>query len=102
MPDSFATIDKRHLTVKLIKITIKTVGTWIFITETWSNLVIAREASNHEKLLKLLRSLRKSVKESWLQTRRNEKVASTFRAGVGENWSSDFNKVMLVHVVSKV
>ena len=51
---------ERHLTVNLCKLWL-TVSTKVLITETFTDLEIAVDTSNHRKLLKSLWRLRKSI-----------------------------------------
>ena len=84
----------------MIKIAIETVGTRVFITEAGGDLEIAVDTTHHEELLKLLRSLRQGVEFAGMETGRDEKVASTFGGGVGENWGGDFGEIVVIHIIA--
>ena len=70
---------KRHFHVKLIELTGAAVSTGILITETRRDLKVLVKTGNHQKLFKLLRCLRQSVKFSGMNTGRHKIVPRTFR-----------------------
>ena len=98
--DNFTIVNEGHFHVELVEIAVETVGTRVFVTETRGDLEVFRNATNHQKLLELLRGLREGVKLTRMEARRNEKVAGAFRAGVCENRRGDFGEIVVVHVIS--
>ena len=76
--DYIVLLYERHFTVDLCKFRL-TVGTQIFVTETFCNLEITVETGNHQQLLQGLWRLRQSVELSRVHTGRNHEVTGTLR-----------------------
>ena len=96
----FTVVDKRHFTVELIEITIKTVGSGVFVTEARGDLEIFVNATNHEELLELLRRLRQGIKSAWVKPGGHEKITGAFRGRVGKNRCGDFGEIVVVHIIT--
>ena len=76
------------------------VGPQILVPETPRNLKIAIEARRHAELLIDLRTLRKRVKLSVVQTARHQIVACALGSRFGQNGSLDLDKPQPVQVIS--
>ena len=100
LADLLAILHKAHLQIQLVKLTIQAISARVFVAEARSQLVVARHATNHQQLLKLLRCLWQGVEFTFLQTARNEEVARTLGAGISQNRRLDFDKIALVHILA--
>ena len=86
--------DKTHLHIYLRKLRLSITSS-ILIAETTSNLEVPLKSSGHQKLLVLLRRLRKSIKLSFFQSRRNNIVTRPFRRRFCHMWSFNLHKSIL-------
>ena len=93
---------KGHFQVKLVKFAWGAVCTSVLVSKTWSKLEVVIETADHQQLLELLWRLWQSVELAWVKTAWNQKVACAFGAGRCQNWSLNFQKVVVVHVVAYV
>ena len=76
------------------------VGTQVFITETFGELVIAVIAGNHQQLLEQLRALRQGKKVSIMNTAGHQVVTCTFRSGLAEHRRFNVDEAMGIKVLS--
>ena len=95
-----AILHKAHLQIQLVKLTIQAIGARVFVAEARSQLVVARHATNHQQLLKLLRCLWQGVEFTLLQAAGDEEVTRALGAGIGQNRRLDFDEIMLVHILA--
>ena len=100
LADLLAILHKAHLQIQLVKLTIQAVGARVFVAEASSQLVVARHATNHQQLLKLLRCLWQGVEFTLLQAAGDQEVTRTLGAGICKDWRLDFDKIALVHILA--
>ena len=100
LTDNFAVIHEGHFEVELVEIAVEAVGAGVFVAETGGDLVVARDATDHEELFELLGGLGEGVELAWMEARGDEEVASAFRGRVGENGGGNFDEVVGIHVVA--
>ena len=91
--------DKAHLTVDLRELRL-TVGTKVFVTETFHNLEIAVHTRHHKKLFQCLRRLRKGVELSRIHTRRNDEVTRSLRCRTYEHRGFNLQKSLAVQIAA--
>ena len=97
--DNIILVNEGHLAVDLSELRL-TVSTQVLVAETFCNLEVAVEATNHEQLLQSLRTLRKSVELSGVHARRHNKVACALRCGTDEDRSLYLDEVLRVEEVA--
>ena len=92
-------MNERHLAVYLCKLGL-TVGSEVFVTETFGYLEVAIEAAHHEQLLQCLRTLWQSIELSWVHSRWHDEVACTLGCRANEYWCLHFDKLSGVEEVA--
>ena len=91
--------DERHFAVYLRKFGL-TVGTQIFVAETFHNLEIAVESADHQQLFQCLRTLRQSVELPLIHAARHHKIARAFGRGVDQNGRFYLQKSLFVEIAA--
>ena len=97
--DDIILFNERHLTVYLREFRL-TVGTQVFVTETFGNLEVTVETGYHQQLLQRLRALRQSIELSRIHARRNYEVAGAFRSRTYQDRSFHFNETLAVQILT--
>ena len=91
--------DERHFAVYLRKFGL-TVGTQIFVAETFHNLEIAVESADHQQLFQCLRTLRQSVELPLIHAARHHKIARAFGRGVDQYGRFHLQKSLFVEIAA--
>src|SRR5699024_10521754 len=91
--------NKGHFQVDLSKLWL-TVCTQVLVTEASCKLDIAVETGQHQKLFVDLWGLRQRIEFSMMDSGWNQIVSCAFRCGLDEHWSLDFQKVILIEIIS--
>ena len=76
------------------------VGTQVFVTEAFDDLVVTIKARDHEQLLEDLRRLRQREKLAGMGARGHEVVARAFGRGFGEHRGFDVDETGVVQIVA--
>jgi len=98
--DDLFLVAEAHLDVDLGELRLA-VGAEVLVTETFRDLEIAVEASDHQQLLEELRGLGQGVELAFVDPARHEVVARTFRCRFGENRRLHFEKAEFVQDVAR-
>jgi hypothetical protein len=81
----------------LIELTWGSIGARILISKAWGDLEVPIEASDHQELLELLRSLRQREELSGMKSRRNQEIARALRGAARKDRGLELLKSAIVH-----
>ena len=86
-----------HLHIQLVEFSGRTVSTRILITEAGSDLEVAVDTGNHQKLLELLGCLRQCIELTRMLSCGNEVVTCALRRRSGKNGRGNLHEIMCDH-----
>src|SRR6266540_1341555 len=87
---------ERELEVELAELELP-VGAEVLVPEAESELVVAAEARDHQRLLEQLRRLRQREEAAGLEPHRHDEVARALRGGGGQVRGPDVDEALRVH-----
>ena len=97
--DNILLFNETHFAVDLRKLRL-TVGTKVFVAETFHDLEVAVETTHHQQLFESLRRLRKCVELALVHTAWHYEVARTFRSRFDEHRSFYFDEAFSIEVTT--
>ena len=93
---------KTHLEVELIEFSRRSVCSCILISEAGCDLIVLVKTGHHQKLLKLLGSLRQGIELTLILSWRNDIVSCTLRWRSCKDRSLELDESHLLHLWSQI